>query len=303
MAPATSSEVATAAKLNERYVREWLGAMVTGGVVLVAGGRYSLPDEHAASLTGADSIAGPSQYIAELGCVESLVVDCFRNGGGVPYEKFPRFHEIMAEDSAQFVAGALEAYILPLVPGLVERLRKGIRVVDMGCGRGLTMIRMAELFPHSSFVGVDFSADAVAFARAHARSSNVTFRVSDAADPLEENAYDFATTFDAIHDQARPLAVLENIHCALKSDGVYLMQEIKGSSHHHSDIGHPLGTLLYTISCMHCMTVSLAQGGEGLGAMWGEEKTREYLTRAGFTVIEKHELAHDIQNYWYIVRK
>ena len=71
----------------------------------------------------------------------------------------------------------------------------------------------------------------------------------------------------------------------------------------HKNIDHPLGTFLYTVSCMHCMTVSLAQGGEGLGAMWGEEKTREYLTRAGFRSIEKHELAHDIQNNWYVVRK
>ncbi|HYT56092.1 MAG TPA: transcriptional regulator, partial [Verrucomicrobiae bacterium] len=82
-----------------------------------------------------------------------------------------------------------------------------------------------------------------------------------------------------------------------------LMQDIKGSSEIHKNLDHPLGPLLYTASCMHCMTVSLAQGGEGLGAMWGEEKTREYLAQAGFRSIEKHELAHDIQNNWYVVRK
>jgi hypothetical protein len=81
------------------------------------------------------------------------------------------------------------------------------------------------------------------------------------------------------------------------------MQDIKGSSQVHKNIGHPIGTFLYTVSCLHCMTVSLAQGGEGLGAMWGEEKTREYLQRAGFRSVEKHELAHDIQNNWYVVRK
>ncbi len=303
MAPSTSAEIAAASRLNERYVHEWLGAMVTGGVVIVEEGCYHLPEEHAACLTGPDSMAGPSQYIGEMGRVESLIVDCFRNGGGVSYDKYPRFHDIMAEDSAQFVAGALEAHILPLVPGLVERLRSGIRVVDVGCGRGLTMARMAELFPNSSFVGVDFSEGAIAFARDHARTPNITFRAADAAAPLEEDSYDFVTTFDAIHDQGQPLAVLQNICRSMKSDGVYLMQEIRGSSHHHGDIGHPLGTLLYTISCMHCMTVSLAQGGEGLGAMWGEEKTRDYLGRAGFRSVEKHELAHDIQNNWYVVRK
>jgi 2-polyprenyl-3-methyl-5-hydroxy-6-metoxy-1,4-benzoquinol methylase len=303
MQPATSAEIATLAKLDERYVREWLGAMVTGGVIHVDSGKYTLPEEHAACLTGPDNMAGPSQYIAELGSIEHLLVNCFRNGGGVPYEKFPRFHDIMAEDSAHFVAAALEAHVLPLVPGLVDKLRAGIRVVDVGCGRGMTMTRMATLFPNSRFEGVDFSADAIAFARANSPLSNVSFRAEDATVPLEAGAYDFVTSFDAIHDQAKPLAVLGNIYNSLKDDGVYLMQEIKGSSHHDGDIGHPLGTFLYTISCMHCMTVSLAQGGEGLGAMWGEEKTREYLTRAGFRSVEKNELAHDIQNNWYVVRK
>jgi hypothetical protein len=111
------------------------------------------------------------------------------------------------------------------------------------------------------------------------------------------------TTFDAVHDQAQPLNVLKGIHRALKSDGDYLMQDISGTSHVHKDIAHPIGTFLYTISCMHCMTVSLAQGGEGLGAMWGEEKTREYLQRAGFRSITTHRLAHDIQNNWYVIRK
>jgi hypothetical protein len=115
--------------------------------------------------------------------------------------------------------------------------------------------------------------------------------------------YDLSTTFDAIHDQAQPLQVLQGIHRAFKADGVYLMQDIRGSSHASADIGLPLGTFLYTISTMHCMTVSLAQGGEGLGAMWGEERTREYLQQAGFGAIETHQLAHDLQNNWYIVRK
>jgi hypothetical protein len=96
---------------------------------------------------------------------------------------------------------------------------------------------------------------------------------------------------------------LKGICRALKSDGVYLMQDISGTGHVDKDIEHPLGTLLYTISCMHCMTVSLAQGGEGLGAMWGEEKTQEYLRKAGFRSVTVNKLAHDIQNNWYVVRK
>jgi hypothetical protein len=110
-------------------------------------------------------------------------------------------------------------------------------------------------------------------------------------------------TFDAVHDQSKPLNVLKGIHRALRQDGVYLMQDIKGSSDVSKNIDHPIGTFLYAVSCLHCMTVSLAQGGEGLGAMWGEEKTREYLERAGFRSVQKHELSHDIQNNWYVVRR
>ena len=127
--------------------------------------------------------------------------------------------------------------------------------------------------------------------------------LSDFDEKAEPESFDLITSFDAIHDQVKPLNVLKGIYRALRSDGVYLMQDIKGSSRVYENVDHPIGTFLYTISTMHCMTVSLSQGGEGLGAMWGEEKAREYLGRAGFKTIETNELAHDIQNYWYVIRK
>jgi 2-polyprenyl-3-methyl-5-hydroxy-6-metoxy-1,4-benzoquinol methylase len=314
LAPARSDEIANRAGLNERYVREWLGAMVTGGVVDVDPVRqcYALPAEHAAFLTraaAADNMAVFGQYIALMGRVEDDIVECFRKGGGVPYEKFPRFHEVMAEDSGQSVLSSLESHILPLAPGLTERLANGIRVLDAGCGRGRILTRLAELYPRSRFVGMDLSPEATRYARdeaARAGLENVEFRVVDLSTfdtTAEPEAFDVVTTFDAVHDQAKPLNVIKGIHRTLKTDGVYLMQDISGTSHVHTDIDHPIGTFLYTISCMHCMTVSLAQGGEGLGAMWGEERTREYLQKAGFRSITTHRLAHDIQNNWYVVMK
>ena len=314
MDPATSEEIAARAGLNERYVREWLGAMVTGGVVDVdpVRGQFRLPAEHAAVLTraaAADNIAVFGQYIAVLGGVEDDIVECFRTGGGVPYDKFPRFHEVMAEDSGQSVMSSLESHILPLVPGLTNRLAEGIRVLDAGCGRGRILNRLAELYPQSQFVGIDLSQEAVQGARQEATDkglTNVEFVDADLSnfhETAEPNAYDFVTTFDAVHDQAKPLSLLRGIHCALKDDGVYLMQDISGTSHVHKDVDHPIGTFLYTVSCMHCMTVSLAQGGEGLGAMWGEEKTRDYLGRAGFGSVITHKLDHDMQNNWYVVTK
>jgi 2-polyprenyl-3-methyl-5-hydroxy-6-metoxy-1,4-benzoquinol methylase len=310
--PSTSDEIAGAAALNERYVREWLGAVVTAGVVSyeAAAKRYYLPRDHAASLTrlaGADNMAIFAQYIGGLGCVESDIVECFRYGGGVAYERFPRFHEVMMEDSGQSVLSSLETHILPLVPGLTTRLEHGIRVADLGCGRGLVLKKLAVLYPRSAFVGIDLSAEAIEYAQRNAAElTNLRYLSRDLSDYerwAEPETYDFVTTFDAIHDQARPLSVLMGIHRALAADGVYLMQDINGSGHLEKDVEHPLGTLLYTASCMHCMTVSLAQGGEGLGAMWGEEKTIDYLQRAGFKAVRKERLAHDWQNSWYVVSK
>ena len=195
------------------------------------------------------------------------------------------------------------------MPGSSERLTSGIRVLDAGCGRGRIAIRLAELYPNSRFFGMDLSEEAILAARDEAANKglrNVAFEVVDLSNfhvSAEPESFDLITTFDAIHDQAQPLNVLMGIHRALKRDGVYLMQDISGTSHVHKDVDHPIGTFLYTVSCMHCMTVSLAQGGEGLGAMWGEEKTREYLRRAGFESVITKTLAHDIQNNWYVVTK
>jgi ubiquinone/menaquinone biosynthesis C-methylase UbiE len=312
--PATPTELAAEAGLSERYVREWLGAMTTAGVVEVdpAGARFTLPVEHAAFLTrtaGADNLAVFAQYIGLLGGVEDDIVECFRKGGGVPYERFPRFHAVMEEDSGQSVLSSLESHILPLVSGLTGRLAEGIEVLDVGCGRGRTMNRLAESYPKSRFTGMDLSREAIAYARSQAARKglrNVEFVAADLSDfneTADPERFDFITTFDAVHDQARPRNVLRGIYRALKSDGVYLMQDIKGSSCVHRNVTHPIGTFLYTVSCMHCMTVSLAQDGEGLGAMWGEEKAREYLQETGFRFIEVQQLAHDIQNNWYVVRK
>ena len=311
--PLTSAALAQRAGLVERYVREWLGALVVARVVEFdpEGETYQLPPEHAALLTdrGAANLAVFAQYIPLLGTVEDEIVRCFHEGGGVPYARYGRFHEVMAEDSGQTVLPALFDHILPLAPGLTGRLESGIAVLDVGCGRGRALMLMAERYPKSRFTGYDLSADAVAWARERARQlglDNVSFEARDLTDfdrSAEAAAFDFVTTFDAVHDQARPLSVLQGIFRTLRPGGVYLMQDIHASSHVNHNCEHPLGTLLYTISCMHCMSVSLAQGGEGLGAMWGREQAEELLRRSGFRSISVHQLAHDVQNDYYVMRK
>jgi SAM-dependent methyltransferase len=307
----TAAELAAMAGKNERYVREWLGAMVVGGIVTLTpeSGRYLLPRAHAAHLTrdaGSDNIAVYAQYIGLLGSVESRIVDCFTHGGGVPYAEFHRFHEVMSEDSGITVLPALVDRILPIIPQALTRLAQGIHVLDIGCGSGRALNLLGRTFPRSTFTGFDFSEEAVERARREAFASganNVRFECRDVATSLEENAYDLIFAFDAVHDQAAPARVLSNVARALRPGGTFLMQDIRGTSHHHEDASLPLAPLLYAVSCMHCMTVSLAQGGEGLGAMWGEAKAREYLAQAGFSDVAVFELPHDIQNLYYVCRR
>jgi 2-polyprenyl-3-methyl-5-hydroxy-6-metoxy-1,4-benzoquinol methylase len=309
--PSTSQQIADAAGLNERYVREWLGSMVTGGFVEYdpVTGAYSLPPEHAAFLTrdaSPNNIAVTAQFIPLLATVEDRVIECFYKGGGVPYSAYKRFHEVMAEDSGQTVVTALEESIVPLIPHLTEALEKGIDVLDVGCGSGRALNAMAQRFPNSRFKGYDFSEEAIAIAQSEVSDrglTNIEFQVKDAAKLDEVEQYDLICTFDAVHDQAQPDVVLRGIQQALRPDGTYLMQDIRASSHVDGNLDHPAAPLLYTISCLHCMTVSLAAGGMGLGAVWGKEKALEMLRDAGFTTVEIKQLDHDFLNYFYIIKK
>ncbi len=307
--PATSEAIAVRAKLSERYVREWLGAMVTGGIVDYDehAKTYSLCDEHAAMLcrSASANMAATMQWVAVLGHVEDEVLEAFSHGQGVPYSAYRRFHEVMAEESAQTVVAALEDHIVPIVPGLVERLESGVDVLDVGCGSGGAINQLAVRFANSRFAGYDFSEEAIAAARAEADRrglKNARFEARDVATFDEPAAFDLITAFDAIHDQAKPDAVLANVARSLRPDGVFLMQDIAGTSHVQKDKSHPLGAFLYTISCMHCMSVSLAHGGPGLGAMWGKDVALKMLAEAGFQNVEVKTLAHDIMNYYYIAR-
>jgi SAM-dependent methyltransferase len=311
MPAATSAEISARAGLNERYVREWLAAMTTGKIVDHddATGTFSLPADHAAWLTraaGPDNLAIQAQYVGLLALVEDQIVDCFRHGGGVPYSAFPKFQALMAEDSAAIQDATLIDVTLPLVPGLVDRLGQGIDVADVGCGSGHAANLMAEAFPRSRFTGFDLSHTGLAAAMAEADRkdlTNVRFEKRDAARLGEMARFDFITTFDSVHDQARPDLVLAGIAQALRPGGVYLCVDIAASSKLSENLDHPFGPFGYTISCMHCMTVSLAEGGMGLGAMWGEQKAREMLSDAGFTSIEAAHVDADTANTYFIATK
>jgi SAM-dependent methyltransferase len=309
--PSTSEQIASAAGLNERYVREWLGAMVTGRVVEYdpAGKTYRLPPEHAASLTraaGPGNLAALMQFTALMGLVEDKVADSFRKGGGVPYSEYPAFQRLMAEFSAQVRDATLIDVILPLVPGLTELLAKGIDVADVGCGAGHDINLMARAFPNSRFVGYDFSEEGVAAGKAEAKAiglPNAEFELKDAATLDGSRQFELITVFDAIHDQAQPAQVLQGISDALRTDGVFICVDIAASSRLEENMDHPLGPMLYGISTMHCMTVSLALGGAGLGTVWGTQLAQQMMKDAGFKQIETKSVEGDSFNAYYIARK
>ncbi|OBH52759.1 class I SAM-dependent methyltransferase [Mycobacterium sp. E2479] len=311
LAPSTSEEIASAAGLNERYVREWLAGMTTGRVVEYDPdtARYSLPPQRAKVLTreaGPDNLALVTLLVPVLAEVEQKIIGCFRAGGGLPYSEFPRFHALMAEQSGVVYDTALVDAVLPLVDGLVERLRSGAEVADFGCGSGHAINVMAQAFPASRFTGIDFSEEAIATGIREAADRgliNAAFESHNLADLEKADAYDVVTVFDAIHDQAQPARVLENIYRALRPGGVLLMADIKASSRLEENIGVPMSTYLYTTSLMHCMTVSLASDGAGLGTAWGTQLAVSMLGDAGFEDVSVAEIESDPINNYYIARK
>ena len=306
--PSTSGELAAAAGLNERYVREWLNAMTTARVVTYdpASSTYALPAEHAAWLTddaGPDNLARLTVFLPMFSEVEQGIVRCFREGGGLAYSDYARFHELMAGDSRAVVDATLLDVVVPAIDGLESRLREGIDVADIGCGSGHAINVMAARFPDSLLTGYDFAPDAITAARNEATElglTNARFEVRDVTTLGEEGAYDLITAFDAIHDQAHPAQVLAGIARALRDGGTFLLVDIKASSHVEDNLEHPMGTFLYTASTMHCMSVSLGLDGDGLGTVWGEQLALSMLRDAGFADVEIVPVEADPFNNYYV---
>jgi SAM-dependent methyltransferase len=307
--PGTSAELAERAGLNERYVREWLGAMATAGICEyeAAGAHFSLPAEHAAILTGdtARNLAPMAQIAESFGKLLPDVASCFRTGGGVPYSSFrPEFTERMADVWRRIFDEHLLSGFLPVAPEMVRRLEQGCRVADIGCGTGHTTNLMARAYPASDFIGYDLAADAIGRADAERLSMglrNVRFEVRDVTKLPDHPKFDVVTAFDAIHDQVDPARVLRRVRQALATGGVFFMVDFKFSSRLEKNIGNPFAPFYYGISLMHCMTVSLAEGGAGLGAVWGVELARQMVAEAGFSSVDVHDCPRP-QNCIFVCR-
>jgi SAM-dependent methyltransferase len=295
--PATSAELAQRAGLQERYVREWLGAMVTSGFFEFDGGVYTLPPEHAKFLTGdtAANVAPMASMLRAFAGTLPELEKSFADGGGVPHAAFRAHFEAAGATPGdtwrhiyeeQLVDGFLGA-----VAGLNEKLAEGASVLDLGCGVGHAVRVAARAFPRSEFTGLDIDPQAIDAARAPADSGNARFVVGDAAELTGQ--YDVIMAFDAIHDQKDPAEVLRRVRASLAPGGVFVMVDAKFSTAVENNVGDPYAPLCYAISLMYCTTVSLAEGGAALGAMWGVELAERMLAEAGFdevTVVDSPRL-------------
>lgn len=309
--PGTTEQLAARAELTERYVRECLGGLVTGGIVDYdpQTGRHALSPERALCLTGEGSLnmAPFAQMTSLLGKYVGGVAAATRDGGGVPYEEFrPEFTTVMDQMSRGLLDTQLIDGILPIAGDLPARLNTGIRVADVGCGTGHAINLMARAYPESTFVGYDIAVDAIAQASAEAAAwglTNAGFEVLDVTTLPADPPFGAVFAFDAIHDQVDPAAVLDRIHAALTPDGVFVMMDVKAGSRLEDNIGNPLAPLLYATSTLHCTTVSLAHGGAGLGAMWGAELAQQMLADAGFVDVTVHDIPDDPFDSVYLAHK
>lgn len=308
--PATSEELAARAGLTERYVREWLGAMVTGDVMDfdAATRTYLLSPEHAVLLTGESSMAPLAQTVTPLAKHVHHVARAFCEGGGVPYPDYrPEF--IDAHDTilrTGYDRFLIDAY-LPLEPGLTERLRAGASVADIACGTGHALVLLARAFPASIFVGYDLDDSAIARARAEAIGAEITnlrFEVVDVARLDVKQPFDVIFAFTAIHDQADPAGVLERIRAALAPEGIFFMKEPRAADDLVGNRANPFAAAVYSISTLHCLPVSLAYGGAGIGmGSFGEGQARRMLADAGFAEVAVHDAPGEPTDALYVTRK
>ncbi len=286
----TSAELAARAGLNERYIREWLGAMTAAKYVNydATTARYSMPREHAMILADETSpffIGGFLQQIVPEVAMAPKLIDCFRTGKGVAQSEYPaEVFEGIERATAPMYRHSLLREWMPAMPQVVEALKAGGAALDVGCGSGRAVIALATAFPKASLFGYDGHAGSIERARANARAAGVADRVTfDVVDctKLPTEKFDFIATFDVIHDSVDPVGLLKSIRGALKPHGTYLMMETNASGKLEDNI-NPIGRVMYSFSTLYCMTVSLAHGGAGIGACMGEAKARELAAEAGF---------------------
>jgi len=290
-APVTPEELAAKTDTNARCVQEWLAGQAAAGYLVYDAetGRYRLPAEHAMALANEDTpacVLGGFQGMTAAMRATPRVVEAFRNGGGVGWHEHDP--ELFCGTERFFRPGYnanLVSAWIPALDGVEEKLRRGARVADVGCGHGASTVILAEAFPNSTFVGFDYHPASIETARERARRAGVTDRVSfevAAADKFP-GTYDLVACFDCLHDMGDPVGAAKHVRQALTPDGTWLLVEPMAADEVEGNL-NPLGRLFYSVSTLVCTQAALAQGGHpALGAQAGEGRLRQVTKDAGFT--------------------
>ena len=295
--PLGAAELAKRSGVLPRYVEEWLGAMAGAGYVEydAESDRFTLPDEHAQFLTDPGSeyyLGGLYGSLPGLMTMAPKLAQAFKTGSGISFAEFgsglPQMLEVM---NRPVYEARLVRHWLPTLPEVVSRLQAGGRALDVGCGTGVVPLTLAKAFPDATIAGIDMDAHSIDIARGYARDAGLQDRVTFEAQPVEdlplEPRWDLITTFDVMHDLPDPIGAMKKIRAALSEGGTYLMVEPKVADDLETNMGNPFARMFYGISCLHCVPQSLAQGGLGLGACWGEKRARALAAEAGFTNFER----------------
>jgi len=290
--PMTSVELADSAGLTERYVREWLSHHAASNYVTYdpESRRFTLPPEQAAVFADEES---PYYLVDAFDCAAAYVgnqpkvQDAFKHGGGVGWgdQTGCIFCAIARFFKPGYSANILQKW-LPSLDSVVDKLERGARVADVGCGHGYSTVMMAKAFPNSEFIGFDFHAASIEDAKRHAREhgiqDNLRFEVSPAKHYPGKD-YDLVTCFDCLHDMGDPVGAARHIRQSLKPDGTWMIVEPFAHDALEQNI-NPVGRLYYAASTLVCLPTSLDQEvGAALGAQAGEGRLREVAASGGFS--------------------
>lgn len=291
--PVTSEELAARTGLVERYVREWLAAQVVSDYVEFdpTNATYNLPDERAAVLADPEAptyAAGGFLFLNAIFDTEDRLVEAFRTGDGVGWDEHrPQLFSATAKFFRPgYMANIVDGW-LPALDGVVDKLRVGVDVADVGCGFGHSTMIMAEAFPASRFVGFDYHGPSIEAARKAAAETGIRDRVRfevASASEFPGSGYDLITAYDCVHDMGDPAAVARRARGALTDDGTFMMVEPNASGRLEENLNNPIARLILGASLAICLPSAIAQHGPyALGNHAGEDAMREIVTNAGFT--------------------
>jgi SAM-dependent methyltransferase len=290
--PMSSHELAAQTKTDERYVREWLASQAAGGYVTYdeKTNKFSLSAEQAFSLANEDSPAYlPGAFELALGSLAAVprISDAFRTGAGMGWHEHEDsvFHGCEKFFRPGYTANLVSSWI-PALEGVKEKLEKGARVADVGCGKGASTLLMAKAFPKSRFFGFDYHDKSIEAARDAAKrqgvADRVTFEVAKAKEYPGKD-YDFVAVFDCLHDMGDPVGAATHVRRSLSKDGTWMIVEPFANDDLKSNL-NPVGRVYYSFSTLLCTPSSRSQEvGLCLGAQAGEARIRQVVTSAGFT--------------------